>query len=268
MSVQRYLKRMDASIDDKLKVVEYIPEDADYVLDVGCAAGGVTRRIAQAVAPDNIHVHGIDINLPFVGMAQQTSAAAPNTPNVSFSHNWLSDLLKYDTKYDAVLFMSVLHEFYSSGGTTAVVKALSDAHDLLKPGGRIIIRDMIRPDNALHYSLDVGRDRFNIMQKWSDLSGLIASFELQRGGINQDVTKMNELLLHLLYSDNWSAEMKETYLFWSHKDYAAFLGTVLGMHHIRSISYLTDYVRDKWERMGVENDVKYYSNGIVVYERI
>ena len=47
-------------------------------------------------------------------------------------------------RFDAVLFSSVLHEFFAYGeGVSSVLKALADAHELLRPSGVIVIRDMI-----------------------------------------------------------------------------------------------------------------------------
>lgn len=263
MSVSRYLKRMDESVDDKLKVLQLLPDDAEYVLDVGCAAGAVTAHMANL--RQGIHFHGIDVELPFVGMAQNHNSVG----NLSFSHNWLSDLHQYDTKYDAITFMSVLHEFYSYGkGLTSVVKALCDAHELLKPGGRIIIRDMLRPknDTNLMESMDI----FDKLSKLTNVNDCLWEYQQRYGDISHSINRINDFMLHLLYRDNWEHELREDYMFWTVDDYNKFLHHVLGLEYVHSESYLLDYTKERWRKELWMNNIQMdnlYSTGLVAFEK-
>lgn len=262
LSVQRYLKRMDASLDDKMKVVQLIPKDAEYVLDVGCASGHVTGAMASTMP--GTHFHGIDVNLQFVGMAQKVVQ-----DNASFSHNWLSDLHEYGTKYDAITFMSSLHEFYSYGkGVTSVIKALCDAYELLQPDGVLIIRDMLRPDNKS----DMG-DRiqlFNKIESQEHVASFIADYDQKRDIHSGGIKKLNDLMLHLLYQDNWHNEVREDYMFWTADDYAKFGKHVLGMDVEMFDCYLLDYVKDRWRRELWLNEMEMsnlYSTGVVALRK-
>lgn len=256
---------MDASMEDKLRVLHFIPEDAELVLDVGCASGHITKQLAANRR--NTHFHGIDVNLPFIGMAQQASAAVPNTPNSSFSHNWLSDLHQYDTKYDAITFMSVLHEFYSSGqGITSVIKALCDAHELLKPGGVLIIRDMLRGAKAVD-DVQAIADK---IRKVPQSEIYIKDYEEKQQPFDLNSTTLNDFLLHLLYIDNWENEVKERYMFWGVREYLQFGNVALGMEMVGFDAYLLGYVKEQWKRLAWLNEMemsRLYSTGMVALRK-
>lgn len=263
MSVQRYLKRMDESIDDKMKVVKVIPKDAEYVLDVGCASGHVTGAMAN-IRPDT-HFHGIDIELPLVGMAHNQVVQE----NVSFSNNWLSDLHKYKTKYDAITFMSSLHEFYSYGeGVTSVVKALCDAYELLQPDGVLIIRDMIRPNNKS----DMG-DRLQLYDKLDSqpaVAPYLVDYDNKWDLHHSGMLSLNDFLLHMLYQDNWSNEIREKYMFWTAEQYGQFGKHVLGMDVRAFDCYLLDYVAERWKKELWLNQMEMsdlYSTGVVALRK-
>lgn len=261
MSVNRYLKRMDASMDDKMKVLQFIPDDAQYVLDVGCASGHVTRGMAN-LRPST-YFHGVEVSLPFVGMANAENDAS----NVGFSRNWLSDLHSYGTQYDAITFMSVLHEFYSYGeGVTSVVKALCDAYELLNYGGVLIIRDMLRPDNKSNMG-----DRIQLVNKLDGIPNVkswLSDYDLKMD-LHTGIQGLNDFLLHMLYTDNWANEIRERYMFWSAQDYVNF-AQYLNLDVEAVDCYLLDYVSDRWKKELWLNQMELsnlYSTGIVVLRK-
>lgn len=53
-----------------LMLDEARPEPGDHVLEIGCGAGGLSRALAQAVAPDG-EVLGVDISAPLLARAQK-----------------------------------------------------------------------------------------------------------------------------------------------------------------------------------------------------
>lgn len=86
-------------------------------------------------------------------------------------------MLARELRYDVVTFMSVLHEFYTYGeGTSSVVKALSDAHEILKNNGRIILRDMILPEYLKSSGLYLDEIKKNIES--SEYAKELAEFKL------------------------------------------------------------------------------------------
>src|SRR3989344_6290206 len=136
-----YLARMAKPLQEKLRVARYFPRDAKTVVDVGCADGTVTLALARLFP--HIRFLGVDLDKGFIVRAQER-AQKEGVSNVGFERIYLRDLLARPEKFDAVLFISVLHEFHTYGeGISSVLKALSDAHELLRIGGEIVIRDMI-----------------------------------------------------------------------------------------------------------------------------
>ena len=65
----RYLKRLTASLRQKIIIVRYIPKNTKLILDVGCADGAVTLEIARMFP--KAKVLGIDLNRHFIQRAQQ-----------------------------------------------------------------------------------------------------------------------------------------------------------------------------------------------------
>jgi 2-polyprenyl-3-methyl-5-hydroxy-6-metoxy-1,4-benzoquinol methylase len=140
---ETYLRRLGGSIRDKLRVVEFIPKVERHVLDVGCADGMVTK--AMALERPEMEFLGVDLSYSSIHNALRSELPE----NADFKRGYLRDLLMEPDRYDAVTFISVLHEFFSYGqGISSVVKALAEAHELLRPGGVVIIRDMIFHDYA------------------------------------------------------------------------------------------------------------------------
>ena len=266
MSVARYLKRMDDSIEDKMRVINAIPKDAEYVLDVGCAAGHVTAHMAN-LRPQT-YFHGIDVELPFVGMANAERDTL-KTNNVGFSHNWLSDLHEYRTRYDAITFMSVMHEIYSYGkGVTSVVKALCDAYELLNPDGVIIIRDMLRPEMGLG-DPDTRMRLYDKLNSQPEIAGLMQQYD-SVWDIHRGMPALNDFLLHYLYADNWANEIRENYMFWSAQDYIGIGRVVLQMEPVLLDCYLLEYVENRWRKELWLNQMEIsdlYSTGVVVLRK-
>ena len=139
-----YLARMARPLQEKLKVAQFISPGAKNILDVGCADGVVTCALAEMFP--HAQFLGIDLDANFVVQARERARLMGNA---RFYRLYLRELLAKKQKYDTVLFVSVLHEFFSYGeGISSVLKALCDARELLVKGGDIVIRDMVLFDYA------------------------------------------------------------------------------------------------------------------------
>src|SRR5688572_15880687 len=128
---QGYLERMAKPLREKLRVARYVPPRGAAVLDVGCADGTVTCALA-GLFPQNAFL-GIDLDERFVGLAAERSAREGLT-NGRFEVGYLGGLLARPERYDAVVFCSVLHEFYTYGeGISSVLKALAARRTAASP---------------------------------------------------------------------------------------------------------------------------------------
>ncbi len=235
----RYLERMSKPLQEKLKVAKFIPEGTKTVLDVGCADGTVTLALAE-MYPE-IKFVGIDLNKEFI---EDAKIKAAGKTNVSFENVYLRERLSNPERFDVVLFCSVLHEFYSYGeGISTVVKALADAHEILKKNGRLIIRDMILYDYAGKSQLWVKEMKEKVTVK-GEIAHLLADFETIFGE-TVSVKQLNHFLLKYMYGDNWEREGRENYVPVSFEEYDQIF-KLLGMMVLFQRSSTIPYLKEKW----------------------
>lgn len=142
----RYFTRMAAAVDEKSQLLDFlVPGTA---VDIGAGGGELT---AQMAAHPGIHdVIALDNSLDAIRRLH----AVPQIITVFGSTERLAQLEPVDN----IVFSSVLHEIYSYAPTElgydaedsrrrAVLQALQHAVDALAPGGRLIIRDFVLPDD-------------------------------------------------------------------------------------------------------------------------
>ncbi len=236
-----YLARMAKPMQEKLKVAGYINPNVQNVLDVGCADGQITRALAD-IFPAT-HFLGIDLDKGFIEQAKVD--ARDISPRLTYESIYLRDCLQRDVRYDAVIFTSVLHEFYSYGeGMSSVLKALADAHELLIQGGEIIIRDMIPHAYAKHNSTGAEPIVAKI-KAVSTLEQYVADFENDHGKLST-MYEVNHFLLKYMYTDNWIHECKEHYMPVTLEEYEQIF-TLLGMELVHRESYRLPYLEEKWK---------------------
>lgn len=260
---KRYLERMSKPLQEKLKLAKFIPAEAKKFLDVGCADGTVTIALAEMFP--QIQFVGIDINKEFIDLAKKN---ADGVKNITFENIYLREKLVQNEKFDVVMFCSVLHEFFSYGeGISTVVKALSDAHEILNRGGILIIRDMILFDFMNSSNLWIEQIKTKIKNK-IELTDLVANFEIIYGEM-VSTKQVNHFLLKYLYEDNWQREAQENYVPVSFEEYERIFG-LLGMKEQYRESYTIPYLMELWTRdFGFSADelACFRSTGIIVAKK-
>jgi trans-aconitate methyltransferase len=120
-------------------LLSQVPDGAHRVLDVGCGAGTLARKLAGSVP----HVDGIDLS---PAMIEAAGRDAP--PNVTFD---VGDALTFDPaprSYDAVLSSAVLHHL-------PLDEALPRMAGWLRPGGVLAAVALPRGDVPRELPVDV-----------------------------------------------------------------------------------------------------------------
>lgn len=261
-----YLSRMSKPLQEKLRVAKYIPAGAERVLDVGCADGTVTCALAK-LFPD-IQFLGIDLDQDFIDKAAE-KANAEGLKNVRFERIYLRELLARKEKYDAVIFVSVLHEFYTYGeGISSVLKAIADAHELLCNKGEIVIRDMILNEYSKRTEFQ-SDSLVTKIQSISNLRPLIEDFEKIFCPMKYQY-EINHFLLKYMYRENWERESKEHYVPVTFDQYEKIFA-LLGMELQLKDSYLIPYLEQRWKNdFGFTDDeiVGLKSTGFIVAKKI
>lgn len=258
-----YLDRLARPLAQKLQIARYLPIDAQTILDVGCCDGTVTLALADLFSGKNIF--GIDLNEHFINLAKEKSKTYPN---VHFERIYLRELLARPEKFDVVIFCSVLHEFFTYGeGISSVLKAIADAHEILKPGGVLIIRDMILPDYTKRTDF-LGETVMEKIYSHEGLADLIKDTEKYFGKLNS-VYRLNHFLLKYMYRENWAREGKENYVPVTFEEYEQIF-KLLGMTLLYKDSYLIEFLKNKWQTdFGLTDKelANFKSTGILVVQK-
>lgn len=146
----RYFERMAQSMGDKARILDYLPEvvagePAPRVLDVGAGGG----EFANALAELGYDVTALDANEDAVNRIR---SRFPKVTTVQLLANQATQLGA--GMFDAVICSSILHEVFSYGDNvrgpghvSSISRAFDAFHYVLKPGGVLVIRDGVLPEN-------------------------------------------------------------------------------------------------------------------------
>lgn len=146
----RYFERMAKSLQDKIKIVEHLPNvvpgaPAPTVLDIGAGGG----EFANTLSEMGYNVTAIDASDDAVMRIRESF---PHITTAKLLANHVDNLGL--EKFDAVVCSSILHEVFSYGDDShgkgdydSLDSAFHTFFKVLKPGGRIIIRDGVLPVN-------------------------------------------------------------------------------------------------------------------------
>lgn len=147
---ERYFERMAKSMGDKNKILSFLPpvtvnEPAPHVLDIGAGGGEFSNVLSEL----GYVVTAIDANDDAVIRIREKF---PHITTANLLANHVHELGL--EKFDVVVCSSILHEVFSYGDDvrskghySSLNRALKDFYDVLKPGGKIIIRDGVLPSN-------------------------------------------------------------------------------------------------------------------------
>lgn len=116
-------------------------QPGESVLDVGCGTGALTRMAARAVAP-NGDVVGIDPSPQMIATARRNGR---NVPRLQFQLAPIEQLPLESRTFDVVLSSLMLHHLPGD----LKKSGLAEVRRVLKPGGRLVIVDMLRAHGFL-----------------------------------------------------------------------------------------------------------------------
>jgi SAM-dependent methyltransferase len=208
----KYLDGMAKSCAHKLETIKPWLVPGGWSVDLGCADGRFTRALAKNYAGRMV---GIDSSAEIVGLAKIRLAEDIFSAGVDFQVGRAEDFTM--PNISNVVASSIIHEVYSYGDKMESVRqALANIHKNLKSGGRLIIRDFVRPEdrkvNFLHDKKDIVKGH-----SYGDFHGVSpepnsGSFEVYS---NQNLSNVYEYIYRKDFHDNWQTELQETYGFWS-----------------------------------------------------
>lgn len=218
------------------------------IVDEGCADGALLAEISRDF-PDS-DLFGIDLSAEFAGRFHERQRAGEfGGAYVHFFHRNLFDRIFEPESIDTTLCNSTLHEIWSYGeGEKSVRHYLAEKFRQLRPGGHLLIRDVVGPENrdlaislwgadsdgrdlaaqelAEHQGREADwlrglstRSRFRLFA--TDFLGgrrpfpFIEAVHDGRTVFRLELWQAAEFLSKKDYADNWASEMNEEFCFWS-----------------------------------------------------
>lgn len=138
-----YLETMNAARSDKQRMLDFVRPGT--IVEIG-PGGGVVLDLIEARYPDS-DVIGVDLSREVITALEARARAAGNRWRVVLGS--AEELPRLVPAADTVVFCSILHEVYSYTEPrfqlASVERVVRAAWDVLRPGGRIIIRDGVTP---------------------------------------------------------------------------------------------------------------------------
>lgn len=166
----------------KITIDQALIKPGDSVLDVGCGTGEVTL-LAKAPAKHG-PVYGIDPAPEMIAVARKK--AARKGIEIDFRVGVIEALPFPDASIDVVTSSLMMHHLPE----TLKLRGLAEVYRVLKPGGRLLVADFLRPTGSFLNHLYIAFTRHHGLKSGiEDLQGI-----LQNTGFSQ----FNKLDEHVL----------------------------------------------------------------------
>ena len=242
------------------------------IVDEGCADGALLAEISRDF-PDS-DLFGIDLSSEFASrFLERQRAGEFGGAYVHFFHRNLFDRIFEPESIDTTICNSTLHEIWSYGdGEKSVRSYLAEKFRQLRPGGRLLIRDVVGPDDGdrevLLWCSDADGQNLSATEiiqhkargtEWLHTLSTRSRFFLfaqdflggQSGFSFKEITTQNRPMFRLTfrlaaeflskkdYTDNWSSEMNEEFCFWNFSKWKQVL-TEIGFQIFENPNHQTD----------------------------
>ncbi len=141
-----YLASMNAARSDKARMLELVRPGR--IVEIG-PGGGVVLDLLEARFPES-EIVGVDLSREVIAALEQRARIGGRRWRVMLgAAEQLPELVE---RTDTVVFCSILHEVYSYTEPrfelASVARVIRAAYATLVPGGRIVIRDGVRPPDG------------------------------------------------------------------------------------------------------------------------
>ncbi|MEM6886260.1 MAG: methyltransferase domain-containing protein, partial [Verrucomicrobiota bacterium] len=220
------------------------------IADEGCADGALLAEVSIDF-PDS-DLYGIDISAEFAHRFQERQRSGDfGGAYVHFYQRNLLHPIFEPESVDTVICNSTLHELWSYGEEEKTIRDyLKEKWNQLRPGGRLIIRDVVGPEAGgqqviLKCNMNDGQadlspegsrepEALQALSTWARFKVFTEDFlaakpqraaqlkgykVLEDGAVSLSLSLAMEFCTKKDYTDNWSSEMNEEFCFWSYQDW-------------------------------------------------
>lgn len=237
---EEYFAGMDASMQQKIALTTAHFPVQGTIADMGSGSGSGTFDLARLYR--ELNLIGVDINPVTVEYSRKNYAAE----NLTFEVGDIATNVFAENSLDGILDSSVLHHVtsFNDYDITQISKTLKNQVAQLKPGGVLIIRDFVVPDDAEKLVfLDLPNDDGKSVGEIAELSTAAIfevfgkdfrcslnkneafsykKFDCPRPHFSRFQTTLRyaaEFVLRKDYRDHWSPELIEEYTYYSQTDF-------------------------------------------------
>lgn len=218
--LERYCASLHAGTREKERAIApWIPGHRNgEIVDVGMGTGSLALQLA--VKLPRLRVVAVDACPEMLRVARGTT---PRPSNLEFRSGFAEQ--PQTSRAAAVVFCSVLHEVYSynGGSLLSVANALKAAYESLVPGGRVIVRDFVRPLDdrrkvILRHWIEDIRQGHDFCAFWRRFWGPVALDgiwgDLSAMRYSTDLGSAYEFIARKDFHRFWCRELRERYGFW------------------------------------------------------
>ena len=226
-----YAVQMDQNVNFKFADIKPFVINGKIV-DAGCGTGTLVKILAKEFHESDII--GIEATRKFY---EYCKAQDYGDSFVFFYRKNITDQNFKENTINTFIYSSILHEIYSYIGEKTLKELLKNTFNQLAPHGRIIIRDVVGPENSNELVLlklnEKDGKSFGEIRELSTFAKFLrfaqeflprkikfkeVSIEGQKF-VKLKLADAYEYISKMNYMDNWKSEMHEEFGFWNFADW-------------------------------------------------
>jgi SAM-dependent methyltransferase len=237
-----YAAGMEASAADKAKILRFVRPGV--IADLGCGSGTVMELLRRKFRKSQFV--GVDLS------PEMVERCSKRFPGAEIRRHDITLPLFDEASIDTIVLCSVMHEVFSYKGYdySAVRQTLRHCADAVRPGGRVILRDGIKParQDAVYLTF-LNENAYDKFVKFSlEFGSSEIVWKLVDTRIQVARRDAMEFLTKYIYDVNWKYEVKEQFGVFTLDSWAEELRKT-GLKVIHKESYLIDWLRrTHWEK--------------------
>ena len=237
-----YAAGMEASAADKAKLLKFVRPGV--IADLGCGTGTVLELLRRKFRKSQFV--GVDLSPEMVDRCRK------RFPGAEIRHHDITLPLFDEGSIDTIVLCSIMHEVFSYNGYdySFIRKTLRRCADALKSGGRVIIRDGLKParEDVVFLSF-LNEKSYDAFVKFSlEFGSSEIVWRLRDNRVMVSRKDAMEFLTKYIYEVNWKYEVKEQFGVFTLAGWVDEFRRA-GLKVVHQESYLIDWLRvTHWEK--------------------